>query len=130
MYTVIWVWLYYANTKTNYGVVHPPFTSILPKDLLSIAAFRDTHTYFSMDTGSGVPCRRTVMTLEMVLMVAGVNWLSFRMWSSRPTIPRSRISWKLLLWSLQRRFTFSKQCFQIIKQNISNKILIPYIHNC
>lgn len=41
--------------------------------LLSIASFRDTHTYFSMDTGSGVPCRRTVMTLEMVLMVAGVN---------------------------------------------------------
>lgn len=41
--------------------------------LLCMTAFRDNQTYFSMDTGSGVPCRRTVMTLEMVLMVAGVN---------------------------------------------------------
>lgn len=101
---LIWIWLNYTNTKQTKELFIPSSLNKFhfPNNfLLSIATFRDTQTYFSMDTGSGVPCRRTVMTLEMVLMVAGVNWLSFRMWSNRPTIPRSRISWKLLLWSLQ-----------------------------
>lgn len=109
MYTCIYIYLgmtkFHKYQNTLRSCSSSPLYSIVmvitPNDpLFSMAAFRDTHTYFSMDTGSGVPCRRTVMTLEMVLMVAGVNWLSFRMWSNRPTIPRSRISWKLLLWSL------------------------------
>lgn len=58
---------------TNLGMTKLRIVITPNNSLLSIASFRDTHTYFSMETGSGVPCRRTVMTLEIVLMVAGVN---------------------------------------------------------
>ena len=39
----------------------------------SFSSFRNFPTYLSIDPGSGVPCRSTVMTLEMVLMVAAVS---------------------------------------------------------